>query len=219
MLCRPTRDLSGMAVAEVYGSGHRWRTNILLGCILTLATYMFFFDNHATSTLDGLDDLVDLAELEQEIDSGNPVRIVSYKSPLDEDLFRPWTEGPKGATGWFNPAVETVESPASRAARYHAIWAKADRMVTRKRLWQDTKEVDEVVKALATARIVSVDVLDIGEYESGTAEKWVVSLEGGQKAAVKVIWSVFKIVHLNATYNVRTSILVLIQEHKHRQMI
>lgn len=185
-----------MALADLSGSGHRWRTNILLLCIFTLATYMLFFDNHATSTLDGLD-LVDLAELEQEIDSGNPVRIVSYKSPLDENLFRPWTEEPKAATGWFNPRAVPVESPAARAAKYHAIWAKADRMVTRKRLWQDTKEVDEVTKALATARIVSVDVLDIGEYESGTAEKWIVTLEGGQKAAVKVIWSVYQVVNLH----------------------
>ena len=39
-----------------------------------------------------------------------------------------------------------------------------------------------------TAPIVSVEVLDLDEYESGTAEKWVATLEGGQKAMIKIIW-------------------------------
>ena len=29
---------------------------------------------------------------------------------------------------------------------------------------------------------------DIGFYESGTADKWLIALEGGQKAVVKLIW-------------------------------
>ena len=49
--------------------------------------------------------------------------------------------------------------------------------------------IDDVVNALATARIVHVDQLGKEEtYEGGTAEKWIVTLEGGQKAAMKIEW-------------------------------
>lgn len=175
-----------MASSVFSGPGYKWRTNFLLFCIATLATYMFF-DVHSPDpySVDELDDTLDMAELEQEVDSGNPVRIVSYKSPLDEDLlFRPR----KHAAAPPSVVHPYMESTADRAARYHAIWEKADRMVSNKQLWKESPAADEIIGALATARIVSVDVLDIGEYESGTAEKWVVTLEGGQKAAVKVVW-------------------------------
>ena len=55
-------------------------------------------------------------------------------------------------------------------------------------LFSDTPDVDVVLSSLATAKIVHVDVLDPEEYESGTSEKWVVTLEGGQKAMMKLSW-------------------------------
>jgi len=55
-------------------------------------------------------------------------------------------------------------------------------------MWPDTTEVDVILSALAHAPIVGVDVLDIGEYESGTADKWIVTLDGGQKAVMKIVW-------------------------------
>lgn len=178
------RYFSLMAASVFSGPGYKWRTNFLLFCIVFLAIYMFF-DVHSPDSysLDDFDDIADMAELEQEIDSGNPVRIVSYKSPLDEDLlFHPQKQSPSPVSH------SAFESPAARAARFHTIWEKADRMVNRNQLWKESQAAEQVLKALATARIVSVDILDIGEYESGTAEKWVVTLEGGQKAAVKVVW-------------------------------
>jgi len=57
-------------------------------------------------------------------------------------------------------------------------------------MWPDTPEVDAILAALALAPIVGVDLLDIGEYESGTADKWVVTLNGGQKAVMKIVWLV-----------------------------
>lgn len=177
-----------MASSVFSGSGYKWRTNFLLFCIATLATYMFF-DVHSPDPYsdDDYDNIVDMAELEQEVDSGNPVRIVSYKSPLNEDLlFRPRKQAAAPPPPAIRPYLE--ESTADRAARYHAIWDKADRMISNRQLWKESPAAEEVIRALATARIVSVDVLDIGEYESGTADKWVVTLEGGQKAAVKVVW-------------------------------
>ena len=57
-------------------------------------------------------------------------------------------------------------------------------------LFADTPDVEAVLTALAEARIVHVGVLDPEEYESGTSEKWVVTLEGGQRAMMKLHWSV-----------------------------
>ena len=55
-------------------------------------------------------------------------------------------------------------------------------------LFPDTEGVEEVVRSLATARIVYADVFDMTEYESGTSEKWAIILEGGQKAMMKLVW-------------------------------
>ena len=51
-------------------------------------------------------------------------------------------------------------------------------------------DVLQILEALHTAPIVSVDVHDVGAYESGTSEKWVVTLLGGQKTMMKLIWLV-----------------------------
>ena len=55
-------------------------------------------------------------------------------------------------------------------------------------LFSDTPDVEGVLTALATARIVHVDVLNPGLFVSGTSEKWIVTLEGGQKAMMKIGW-------------------------------
>jgi len=64
-------------------------------------------------------------------------------------------------------------------------------------MWPDTPEVDAILAALAHAPIVGIDLLDIGDYESGTADKWIVTLDGGQKAVMKLLWSVYMPVDLN----------------------
>ena len=129
-----------------------------------------------------VDDTIDWAEIEQELDSANPVQIVSYKSPLDETIFQPRDIEP------------TSPTPLSRihsgALRYNRIWTAADRLIDRDQMWPDTPEVDAILTALAHAPIVGVDILDIGEYESGTADKWIVTLDGGQKAVMKIVRSV-----------------------------
>ena len=55
-------------------------------------------------------------------------------------------------------------------------------------MFSDGDDVLEVLEALHTAPIVYVDVHDVGSYESGTSEKWVITLLGGQKAMMKLIW-------------------------------
>ena len=63
----------------------------------------------------------------------------------------------------------------------------ADRLIDYHEMLPDTPEVDAILTALAHAPIVGVDLLDIGEYESGTADKWIVTLDGGQKAVMKIV--------------------------------
>ena len=75
-----------------------------------------------------------------------------------------------------------------RRKQYQSIWQWAADAISAQELFPDVPEVDEVLRALEMARIVSVDVLDIGTYESGTTHKWVVMLEGGQKAMMKLVW-------------------------------
>jgi len=127
-----------------------------------------------------VDDTIDWTELEQELDSSNPVHIVSYKSPLDETIFEPREDDPAP----FSPPP--ARHPKS--IQYPRVWAAADRLISHDRMWPpNAPEVDAILDALAHAPIVSVDLLDIGEYESGTADKWIVTLDGGQKAVMKVV--------------------------------
>ena len=127
-----------------------------------------------------MDDTIDWVELEQELDSSNPVHIVSYKSPLDEAIFQPREEDDR--------APHNAPPPRHpKSVQYHGVWMAADRLIDRHRMWPDTPEVDAILDALAQAPIVGVDQLDIGEYESGTADKWIVTLDGGQKAVMKIV--------------------------------
>jgi len=131
-----------------------------------------------------VDDTIDWAEVEQELDSSNPVHIVSYKSPLDETIFEPRVDDDSHSESPIN--LPFFRNPKT-AVKYSRVWLMADRLIDRKRMWPDTPEVDAILDALAHAPIVSVDLLDIGEYESGTGDKWVVTLDGGQKALMKIV--------------------------------
>jgi len=131
-----------------------------------------------------VDDTIDWVELEQELDSSNPVHIVSYSSPLDDTIFQPRNnddDDDRHAAG-SPPAPRHPKS-----VQYHAVWTAADRLISRRQMWPDTPEVDAILEALAHAPIVGVDLLDIGEYESGTADKWIATLDGGQKAVMKIV--------------------------------
>ena len=176
-------------MTPISGNVHRMLTRVLLMSVILLAGYMVLFDS---SVVHDLEDLIDMDELEQELDSGNPVRIVSYKSPLDENLFRPWPEVNAGVDSMLAEQLvrgvdncHTGLNNAKRVKKYNKLWKKADRMITRDGLWPNSPDVDAILNALASACIVNVDVLDIGEYESGTGEKWLATLEGGQKAVMK----------------------------------
>ncbi|ELU12693.1 hypothetical protein CAPTEDRAFT_129802 [Capitella teleta] len=104
---------------------------------------------------------------------------MKYKSPLDPSLFESEDDHQKRVSS---------EDVVQRALRFHQIWSWADDVINRSELFQESPEVEEVIKALAEARIVHVETLNLGEFESGTSEKWLVTLEGGQKAIMKILW-------------------------------
>jgi len=189
---------------------HRCRTNVLLTAIVAFVIYAFCFEprQRGNATWD-IDDL-DITDLEQELDSYNPVHMVEYRSPLDENIFRPRTDLAAADmrrnndvmadtifSGRFNDLKVDLEDlptgASSNAARFHRVWTMADRLIDRHGLWpsgDDRPEVKAMLEAMAIAPIVGVDVLDIGDYESGTADKWIATLIGGQKVVMKVVWLV-----------------------------
>lgn len=126
-----------------------------------------------------MDDTIDWAEIEQELDSSNPVHVVTYKSPLDQSIFLPIADD--------SVPLSTPLRRHPKDVQYYGVWMVADRLIDHNRMWPDTPEVDAVLEALAHAPIVGVDLLDIGEYESGTADKWIVTLDGRQKAVMKIV--------------------------------
>jgi len=129
-----------------------------------------------------VDDTIDWTDIEQELDSANPVQIVSYKSPLDQSIFQPRDD---------EPILSIPPSPRHPSAdKYHKVWTTADRLVERNRMWPDSPDVDVILSAMAHAPIVGVDLLEVGEYERGTADKWIVTLDGGQKTVMKIVWFV-----------------------------
>jgi len=130
-----------------------------------------------------VDDTIDWAELEQELDSSNPVHIVSYESPLDETIFQSHEDD-------HTPYV-TPPAIHPKSVLYHRVWMDANRLIDRHQMWPDTPEVDAILNAMAHAPILGVDLLAIDDYESGTADKWIVALDGGQKAVMKIIRLVF----------------------------
>ena len=196
---------------------HKCRTNFLLASIATFALYTLFVEpkirsrSGKSSSLDLDGDVIDLAELEQELDCFNPVHVVEYRSPLDENIFKPRADLATLDRGHrINAEVDGVESlsvgrfndfkagigklPASAsstAVKFHRVWTMADRLIDSHGLWpngEDRPEVTAILEAIAMAPIVGVDVLDIGDYESGTSDKWIATLVGGQKVVMKVEW-------------------------------
>lgn len=183
---------------------HRCRTNILLAAIASFAVYTLLFEprrHRGDESVIDVDDL-DMVELEEELDCFNPVHLVEYRSPLDENIFRPRADLRRHVDDdktirpadvfELNIGLEDLPTGASSSAvKFHRVWTMADRLIDRNGLWplgDDRPEVAAILEAMSLAPIVGVDVLDIGDYESGTADKWIATLTGGQKVVMKMIW-------------------------------
>jgi len=156
------------------------RTNLLLLCIVSLGSYLLLVDQSSRKT--NPDEFIDMAELDAEVDRGNPVRIVSYIEVMQNYQENKSSENLYISNrGRYRP--ETLQ--------YHRTWVWADKAIGRNELFADSKEdVDLVVDAMVRAQIVSVEAVDTQQYEGGTSEKWIVHLEGGQKAMMKLMWCV-----------------------------
>lgn len=73
--------------------------------------------------------------------------------------------------------------------RFTRIWKTADRLITRKGLWNpNDSSVEKVLDALSAACLTKVDVLQSDDYERGANEKWIGTLEGGQNVVLKIVW-------------------------------
>lgn len=125
-----------------------------------------------------------IANLEAEIEHPKHAKIVPYK-------HRPRKESPELSpkierTDTLQEASEPKKKPGEH---FREIWLWADSKLNRDSLIPgDEGGVDVVLNALATAPITHVGILDIGDYESGTSQKWIGFLEGGQQIMLKIVW-------------------------------
>ncbi len=170
-------------MANLFRLLNRVRTKVLLVGVLLLALYLFILD--PSKEIDVPDHLIDVDSLQQEVEIGTPVKLVSYKSPLDEKLFIRDADKPDKA-----PSPEADLKAPETSPKHREAWLWADQAIGVTELFPDAPEIDNVLTSLATAKIVNVDVLYMGDYESGTSEKWVATLEGGQRAMMKLLWYV-----------------------------
>lgn len=154
------------------------RTNLLLLCIVSLGSYLLLVDQSSHKA--NPDEFINMDELDVELERGNPVRIVSYVEVMQNFQDNRSSE---------SMSYANTGRDRSTTLQYHRTWMWADRAITRNELFADSREdVDMVMDAMMRAQIVSVESLDPLMYESGTSEKWIVHLEGGQKAMMKLMW-------------------------------
>ena len=150
-------------------------TNILLLFTVVFGLYVLLYDQPASG-----DDLrlpqVDVEQIEREADVGKPVVEVSYDEMFNRSLKR--------------DAANDARPPGDQSSNsYRRVWEKVDKAIRRSELFADGAFVDEVLHAMEQAKVVKVELLTkMADYESGTSEKWVATLEGGQKAMMKIVW-------------------------------
>ena len=82
--------------------------------------------------------------------------------------------------------LETLEQyQVNTSIYYHDLWTKVNQNISRNNLYVDGIHVEEILASLAKARIVYVEEPPFSDYERGTSEKWLVTLDGGQRAMMK----------------------------------
>ena len=154
---------------------------MMLLCVIGVASYLLVFDAPAYGYIPA--DAINMEDLEQELELGRPVRIVAYKSPIDGQIYAiPVANKSQSSRDYI------FEAHVSRAHEYQRLWTWADEVISQTELFPEAPEVDEIMNAMQTAKIVNVDLLNLGKYVSGTSEKWIVTMEGGQKAMMKLVW-------------------------------
>ncbi|CAD5119001.1 DgyrCDS7657 [Dimorphilus gyrociliatus] len=125
----------------------------------------------------------DITNFEAEIENPKHARVVAYKhrNRIEDKKLTETTS--------IDESVAPPIAEKKNVEHYREIWLWADAKITRDDLIPgDEAGVDVVLNALATAPITHVGLLDIGSYESGTSQKWIIFLEGGQQAMMKLVW-------------------------------
>ena len=177
--------LSGMLPQIMYSSLRRLshvRFKILLSGITVLLIYLVIFDKPQ-----------DLSPARHTYRNGQSIR-TSVPEDIPMGIHKESTLPRPREKNLHDMVQEPMDTSIKRTLNqhstwyYHNKWMAFDSGITKKSLWKDSPEVDVVLKALHTAKIVHVDILNIGIYESGTSIKFVLTLEGGMKAMFKPVW-------------------------------
>ena len=157
------------------------RRNLLALCITSLGVYLLFVDQSSHVAIP--DEFIEMDELESELEHGKSVKIVSYAEFMER--FR------QNSSEDQIPSYIDSGKDRQETMQHHRTWMWAEQAITRNELFPNNRgDLDVVLDALVRAQIVSVDSFNTEQYESGTSEKWVIHLEGGQKAMMKLMWYV-----------------------------
>ena len=162
----------------------RWKVKVGVVALILIAAYVLILPNFHHKPVVPVEDYIDMNEVERQADEDKPVKVISYKEIIekyDNNVNAPLGKSSRGED-------RDTRMPYGNTMELHKVWAWVDKVIHRFELFPNTKDVDRVLKAMTTAKIVHVDILDIGIYESGTSEKWAIMLEGGQRAMMKLIW-------------------------------
>ena len=97
---------------------------------------------------------------------------------------------PRDTVMWPNKDSNKLPLPTSLAnLSLNETWMLADSLISRRELFPDNDTVIRLImNALEKAKILKMTWLDKEGYEQGTANKWLLELEGGQKAMMKFVW-------------------------------
>lgn len=158
----------------------RMRTHFLLACVMILGFYMLLFESSQERPL-SIDSraeaiyTMDEYHVERALNNSHKVEEVEYVPPF-KGILKPLNE------------KQDEDQFEKQKQHYHRLWMWADSKINGYQMFDDNDDVLQILEALHSAPIVSADVYDVGTYESGTSEKWVITLLGGQKAMMKLIW-------------------------------
>ena len=162
-----------------------WTTRLLLVAIGVLGTYLLAFEGRGRINLDYEE--LDLAGIDIAIEQAKIPKIVTYQPPDAESMAK----GAEDKADTADDGVHVRKKNISRTLKYHKIWSFANAVINIHEMFPDTPDVEVVLDAMRTAQIVNVDKFDMKDEESGTSEKWLLHLEGGQKAVMKIEWWVY----------------------------
>lgn len=157
----------------------RYGLHVLLLAIIWLGLYMLLVEPTTTDLLN--EKHVDLTGLLATLEHDkHKIQVVEYQPINYEIMVRQQL--------FLTTTKVTFVDKQEREKYYKDIWEKAKNSMTKDELFPESDLTDTVLSAMATARLTNISKIDLGYYESGTSVKWLVELEGGQRAVMKMMW-------------------------------